>query len=608
MKISSISQEKYISLVDSLFHKLTHSPYPPISPSPHPPISPSISKEIYYLFIALIFTISITTTTNAQTTFEHISNQAIYDLIDELANNGIIEVNTTIKPYSRKYIYEKLDKAEKSEKINKRQKKEIEFYLKEYSIETNSPENPYKNSKLNLIRKRSDNSALQLDQLGYFYKDSNFTFSVKPIWGINYRTNSTGSVRHFWGGLEANANIGKHWGLYASLRDNSITEIMAFSTYFTQDLGGNYKIGEGGRPGGDFSEMRGGITYSWKWGDVGLIKDHLQWGDNYHGANILSGRTPSYAMVKFHANPVKWFDFNYHHGWLVSEDIDSALSYISTAGSYRAVFRQKFIASNMFTFIPFKGINFSLGNSIIYSDLGGPHPAYFIPVMFFKSIDHTLNHGIENQNSQMFCNLSIRKIKHLHVFGTLYIDEFKKERVGNDTLHNFVSYKFGAKLSNWPIQNLSGTFEFTQTNPMTYQHTVESTTFESNRFNLGHYLRDNSREVYFALEYKPIARLRAKLEYFYAVHGKDIKYNNNSGFSVVSVPILHGKTWDNKTYTITAEYEVLSNVYFKLLYQMSNIQGYQVDGKTAQEYLDKFTPAFYHGKQSTVGFGFNIGF
>ena len=207
---------------------------------------------------------------------------------------------------------------------------------------------------------------MSLDQLGYYYKDKNFSFALKPIWGIDYRRNDSGSVRRFWGGLGAYANVGEHWGFYASLRDNSITEITAFPSYFTQEEGGNYKIGEGGRPGGDYSEMRGGITYSWKWGDIGLIKDHIMVGDNYHGANILSGRAPSYAMIKLHVNPVKWFDFNYHHGWLVSEDVDSSRSYFSTAGTYKKVFRPKFIATNLFTFIPWQGINFSLGNSIVY--------------------------------------------------------------------------------------------------------------------------------------------------------------------------------------------------------------------------------------------------
>ena len=78
----------------------------------------------------------------------------------------------------------------------------------------------------------------------------------------------------------------------------------------------------------------------------------------------------------------------------------------------REVYRPKYIAANMFTFTPWKRLNISVGNSIVYSDMN-VHPAYLIPVLFYKSVDHTLNQGIDNQNSQMFFDVSSRQIKHL---------------------------------------------------------------------------------------------------------------------------------------------------------------------------------------------------
>lgn len=562
-----------------------------------------MKHSILLLFISFSSLIAF-----SQSTPVHISEVDLYDFIDELANEQIIEINSAVKPYSKQQVYHWLMKSYTASGLSKRQKQQIRFYLREYQFVSSDSTNPYGNSKFNLLRKWTSKSALQLNQLGYFYKDSQFTFAIKPIWGIDYRRNDSGSVRHFWGGLGAYATVGKNWSFYASLRDNSITEIMAYPSYLTQEPGGAYKIGEGGRPGGDYSEMRGGITYSWKWGDIGLVKDHIQVGNNYHGANILSGRTPSYVMIKLHVKPVKWFDFNYHHGWLVSEDIDSARSYIATTGTYKAVFRPKFIATNLFTFIPWRGIDFSFGNSIIYTDLNGPHPAYFIPIMFFKSIDHTLNHGIENQNSQMFLDLSIRRVKYLHLYATLFLDEFKKERVANDSLHNFTSFKVGFRLSDWPLRNVAATFEFTRTNPMTYKHTVAGLTYASNKFNLGHYLIDNSQETYIALQWKPIAKLYLKAEYFYAMHGDDYKYNFKSGYDPVKIPVLKNKTWDNHTFGLYATYEILNDVFFKLYFTQTNIQGYDLNGITAQQYLNRFTSPFYQGKQNTFGFGFNLGF
>ena len=566
-----------------------------------------LSSSLVHSLLLIAFLIS-SSTIYSQSTPVHISEKDLYDFIDELANEQLIDINSVVKPYSKQQVYEWLTASANSDELSKRQKDQIAFYLREYQFVSTDSINPYGNSRWNLTRRWSKKSAFSLEQLGYFYKDKNFTFAIKPIWGVDYRVNDSGSVRHFWGGLGAYATVGKHWSFYASLRDNSITEIMAYPSYLTQEEAGNYKIGEGGRPGGDYSEMRGGVTYAWKWGDIGLVKDHIEVGNNYHGANILSGRTPSYAMIKLHIKPVKWFDFNYHHGWLVSEDVDSTRSYWSTAGTYKEVYRPKFIATNMFTFIPWRGINFSFGNSIIYTDLGGPHPAYFIPFMFFKSIDHTLNHGVENQNSQMFLDLSVRRIKHLHLYGSLYFDEFKKDRVGNDTLHNFISYKVGARLSNWPLKDVALTMEYTRTNPMTYKHTVSGLTYASNKFNLGHYLIDNSQELYLALQWKPIARLYLKTEYYYAMHGDDYVYNNHSGYDPTSIPVLKNKTWDNTTFGFYATYELLNDVYIRAYYTYSNIQGYDLNGVSAQKYLNTFTSPFYQGKQNTFGLGFNMGF
>ena len=546
---------------------------------------------------------------------EHVSNQAIYEYLDELAAENLISLTSGIKPYSKQLIFNKLKNAEaKDSLLNKRQKEELQFYLSEYQIFSNNGSNPFQGTstdvatRIGLTEKQDSNGALPVEQLGYVYKDTLFTAVVKPIWGVNYRTNDSGSVRHFWGGLRAYATIGDHWGIYASLRDNSITEILSLPQTYTRAEGGNYKSAGAGREGGDYSEMRGGAFYSWDWGRIGLVKDQLQWGDHHHGPNIFDSRAPSFAMIKLQMKPAHWFEFNYFHGWLVSEVIDSTNSYISQFGEPREKFRPKNIAANMFTFHPWDHTSFSFGNSIIYSDLGGAHPAYLIPFMFYKSIDHTLNHAIQNQNSQMFFNVSSRQIKHTHLYGSIFVDEFSTTRVKNSSMHNFLSYKGGAKIYNWPLQNLTMNYEFTHTNPLTYRHRISTTTFETNNYNLGHYLRDNSQEHVVSMTYKPVSRLRLSARYKNARSGNDYEYNVNYDVPIDELPIMNDITWKEESVEITASYELLNNVYCKLFYEFSNIQGFDVDGKTAEDYLIKHSPQFYHGKQHTFGAQFNMGF
>ena len=69
-----------------------------------------------------------------------------------------------------------------------------------------------------------------------------------------------------------------------------------------------------------------------------VVKDHFPWGKNNHITNILSGRSPSLAQIKLHIKPVQWFEFNYVHGWLISEVVDSIRPYILGNGSRRDIF------------------------------------------------------------------------------------------------------------------------------------------------------------------------------------------------------------------------------------------------------------------------------
>ncbi len=544
---------------------------------------------LFSLIISIVVPISLV---QAQEVYQHVTSEGIYGFIDELATNKIIEINSVIKPYSRNFIAGKLLEAKAvSENLNGRQIKDLGFYLLEYKLEVDSLPD-YK--KLNIFKKKK-NLATSINPLGLFYKDKLFTFSIKPIWGINYFFSEKGYVFHRWGGAEGFAYMGKHWGFYASLRDNTESKMISNPDYFTQREGGAYKPTKGG--GGDYSEMRGGITYSWDWGSIGIVKDHLTWGNGNHGAIIFTDRAPSISQIKFRVKPVKWFELNYYHGWLVSMEVDSSRSYYSTNPA-REVYRPKYIAANMFTFNPWKRLDISFGNSIVYSDMS-VQPAYLIPILFYKSVDHTLNNGIDNQNSQMFFDVSSRQIKHLHLYGTFYIDELKVERITNDSLHNFWSAKLGMKISNLLIENLSVTGEYTMSTPITYQHRVPTLTYASNNYNNGFYLRDNSQEYYICLQYKLLRGLHLKAYYLLAQHGPDYDYTLDQ--TVDTHPFMERVTWQNQTISIKATYEFISNSYLFFEFINSNITG-------DEEQVNRYTPEFFRGMNNIVSAGFNIGF
>jgi len=527
---------------------------------------------------------------------------SVYEFIDEMATIGNIELNSAVKPYSRKLIAIKLSEINSIEDtLNKRQQEELDFYLKDF------------NKELIKIKGKFDK---RLD--AYYYGDSLFQVTLNFIGGArvyynkNSYPNNWGGIDqpfkiigadawHRWSGAHIFGSVGEHFSFDVSLRDNGISQDLFSRQLLVNYPGGNYKINQGvSDQRSDFSEAYGSIVYSWNWGAISLRKDNFTWGNNYNGANIFSGRQPSFAYLNFKMSPVKWFDFNYFHGSLVSQEVDSAATYWVN-GQRRRMFYDKYVAANLFTFKPIKSTYLSVGNSIIYSDVG-INPGYLIPFMFYKSVDHTYNGTGANdigQNSQMFMDISTRLLPYTHLYYAMFLDELNIGNIFNKDQHtNLYSIKAGFNVSNL-IRNASFGFEYTRTNPWTYQHQIARTTYASNYYNMGHYLRDNSEEIHFALSYKPIRGLRIGATYTNAVKGSEVDYQIINGIgNVLGLKFLEEVTWSNEVYSLKVTYEVINDgtMYLELI--KSNSTGL----------AQKYSPDIYTGNVTTFVAGANFGF
>jgi hypothetical protein len=531
-------------------------------------------------------------------------NIGIYEFLDELAALQVIELNSTVKPYSRLIIANKLNEADQQrELLNSRQQKELDFYLKDFVKENgrNGEGENGRNGEGEMERKSKGATAIwfggrriaeakgpKVRRDLFYYKDSLFSLTINPILGGELFYNSSGKATYARNFGEARAYAGQ-WGFYASLRDNHEKPLLGRTEYLTKREGGHYKDT-------DWSEMQGGITWSWKWGNAGFVKDRQQWGNNYNGANIFGGNNPTFFQFRLNMKPTRWFEFNYYHGWLNSMVVDSSRSYWvsnSYGTDYREAYHKKFIAANMFTFTPVRNLNISAGNSIVYTDKHF-NPVYLMPLFFYKSVDHSYTSGIDNMNSQTFIDISSRNIRHLHLYGTLFIDELSVARFKRDDEWNFFSWKTGFRLSNFPVQNLAFTTEFTYSYPLTFQHYVPTLTFETQNYNLGHYLRDNSREWYVAIDYKPLRALNIGVWFADAIRGPDY---TELGTDRVGNPPLASVEWQSKVYGLKASYQVINDLYVWCNFTNSNVSG-----------DNRWSPQYFYGRKNTFSLGITFGF
>jgi hypothetical protein len=200
------------------------------------------------------------------------------------------------------------------------------------------------------------------------------------------------------------------------------------------------------------------------------------------------------------------------------------------------------------------------------------------------------------QNSQFYFDISSRQINHLHLYASVFFDDISISRLKENGHFDYYSLKAGTRISNL-ISNLSITAEYTQTYPLVYKHTMPTTTFESNLYNMGHYLQDNSREIYLDMVYRPIRGLSLKLWCDFAQHGPDHEELGTNRDDVVHM-FMDTVLWQNLTIGFSARYQVIHDVYAFFEYEHASVTGD----------IEKYTPPYFRNSPHNISFGINYGF
>ncbi len=581
-----------------------------------------------------------------------LTEKYLYDFLDELATDGIIQLNTAVRPYSRQQVAQMMLRAqEKDSLLSRRQRKDVQFYLNEFSLELDTvptqfvqytdhetfnlslcdPQFSYISRKTKVERRTKANAN---SQSIIAERKSMFKMQIRPILGMDLIGSQKGLIIKRWWGAELKMDIARHVSIWGSLRDISWNGQVGLRNKYYPDTyakidgakltkgqflnnlpGVQYKEAN---YGGDFSDSKGGISvYAW-WGSVSLSRETIQWGDAFHSSNILSGHNPAVPQFSIQLTPVWWFQFDYFHAWLVSNVVDSTDYYIENGKDKEYRQRPKYMAANMFTFMPIKYISFSLGNSIVYAERN-PQAAYFIPIAFYKSLDHLLTKGLgqENQNSQAFFTLTLRPVDHLKLYGSFYIDEIKWERFkSSNPQHNPISYLVGFDWTGWPIKGLSLKGEFMRSYIACYTHSIPALAYASNSYRMGHYLGDNAQNIHAELSYRPIRGMKLAFSY-----NNDTKYNAYDYVRGNIKQIISQKPFDqviyrNEEFALDLFYEVHPHMYLRANVTYNNARAYDhptasTEGEmtgTAQEILNLYQPLYYQGKNLIATVGFSFGF
>ncbi len=536
---------------------------------------------------------------NAQVVYVPLEN-GVYSFLERQNLKGLIELDDEVKPFSRIYIAHKLIELESEYKfkfknqdkeiLNEVENDELDFYLQEYFYEIQNV-NPDKSAKM---LKAEDNSSSKLipgqvfknhpNSAGrqpikerwflFSYSDSMFNLKLSPTagYGITTTGNKSGHIR--WVGLSSYTTYSDWFGASFDIRDKGeFGDNVDKEKSFSSTRGAWYKNAPDGI---EYSDVKGSINFNWSWGSVSLIKDYMQWGHGNFGQLILSDKAPSYPQIRLNLRPTAWLRFSYMHGWLNSLVLDLASFYYSYPGTIserlRKTYISKYIAANLITITPWKRIDISAGNAIVYS--GDLRPEFFIPFMFYKFLDHNTGRGdIGDGNGMLFFDLSVKYPERFQFYSTMFIDVTEIRNLLDGNYKNtWIGFTLGGKTIDLLIPNLDLTLEYTRINPWVYEHKDETTTYKHINYTLGHWLGQNADQIRLQLNYQLLRGLKFM---FFAERvrkgGLEPIYYAYEGMNVKDINFLYSPLRKEYRIGLDVSYEYMHNMFVKASYIYSDI-------------------------------------
>jgi hypothetical protein len=474
--------------------------------------------RLVLLFLALNF---IVHQTYSQTIWEN-KNVEAHTYLARMAQKGFIQLNDIIQPIERIKIANALNLIyQQKENLSVIELKELQFYLQEYNQD--------------LIA-----DSIIKNEIGFFVKDAyqrpriffihtkDFSMNLDPNVSANFIGGGGLDITQVSNGLNLWGKVGRKWGYQLMYRD--VTELGNVRDFYTvnkldfrrqESKTGIILVGLNDDKKINHSDIRATINYSFKNGSISFGKDQIVWGYGENGRIVLSDRAPSFPLIRFDYNPVKWLRFNYFHGWLNSEIVDSTKTYPTynggVSGDIRIINRQKFIASHTLQFNLKKGLDLAIGESIIYSDQ--LDPGFLIPINLFKIYDNNKSNYLINagSNGQYFLQLSSRnQIKNTHLYGSLFIDEIRLASIFNKAKsRNQLGYTIGGSVTDYFTPYLTLGAEYTRVNPFVYNNLIPAQTYTQYNYSLGDWMGSNfQRKMIFArYNYLPKLKFYTRIQF-----------------------------------------------------------------------------------------------
>jgi len=405
----------------------------------------------------------------------------------------------------------------------------------------------------------------------FYYRDTSFTFSFSPSLLVTMGSKAKDSYYKRTWGFKMYGEIDQHFGFSLGFAEN-LEEGKSGNVkkQFTSETGAVLSMNKNNSI--EFSETTGSILYGNNWITTGLTKEFFTLGSGYRSQLVLSTKAPSFPSIYLRLTPAKWFTYYFMHGWLLSRVTDSLATYRTAFnGNPRTIEREKYFVMHALQIKPIENLSVTVGETIIYSDKS-PYLGYFIPFLFYRSVDHAITFGgaESGNNGSIFMDWNYYHPLGIKLYGSVFLDEFSLKRyLKGVSDRNQFGYTLGAAVYDLGLQGFMTRIEYTRILPWVYSNWIPTQTYMNANYLLGHYIGQNADQIFLQLDYRFMPGLETKLWSEHIRRGGMIAIANQ--YELPGEAFLYGLRRNETNIGLEVSYEYLHDLFGKVYYQYSYV-------------------------------------
>ncbi len=319
----------------------------------------------------------------------------------------------------------------------------------------------------------------------------------------------------------------------------------------------------------------GELAFHSRYFDFRFAQQEVAWGYGESGQLILSNNVEPYPYLSISKN-WGWFQFIALHGKLQSFWADTL------ADGYK-VFPDKWLAAHRLELSVWQKVTIGLNECFIYGNRYADW-AYLLPFNFYRAVQHKLR---DRDNATISLDAEYLAWPGFKVYGTVFLDEFKKSKIGTNWYGNKQAFAFGLWwVDPFKLSNFSLRFEYTAIMPWVYTHKFRLNAYTSDGRSLGHWAGPNSEVFYLHLQKDWHARLISGLKLQQWKHGANYPDENIGGDILLghgtllgnqSEPrqtrkFLEGILTTYQTAELYVNYEVFNDFYVKGSFTLGKVE------------------------------------